>query len=139
MTLTIHSNGSKWYGEAPDPVEVLLDALGKHTLDPSFEDYGNFVFQEEGRWWVFGNFLERSHVFRISTEDHAEVAEVEAAIRAKQATPVYQAAREDWQRRKQGREAVTRTWCKGPVGEHTSRLSDKRDGPDKNPTQGMLF
>jgi hypothetical protein len=54
MTLTIRSNGSKWYGEDPDPIEVLFDTLGKHPLDPSFEDYGNFVFQEKGRWRAWG-------------------------------------------------------------------------------------
>ena len=138
--LTIHSNGSKWYGEAPDPIEVLLDVLGKHTLDPSFEDNGNFVFREEGRWWVFGNFLERSHVFRISAEDHAEVAGLEAAIRANQTTPAYQAARSEWRQRKQEREvAFQRPFNRAASGVHTSRLADEREDPDRKPTQGMLF
>jgi hypothetical protein len=62
----------------------------------------------------------------MTADDRAEIAELEAAIRANQATSAYQAAREDWQRRK----------LKGTVGEHTARLEDEQG---KGLGERMLF
>ena len=117
----IESNGSKWGGEAPDPIERLLERLQTETLDPMFEEYGNFVhparkahrecsertgwkdvYTDAGpiypdhpnavRFW--GNFLTYSHVFSIDTDDPALIEKLTAAIRANQATPIYLAAKE---------------------------------------------
>lgn len=78
--LEIISNGSKWSGQNTDSIEELLNVLDRYSLDPSFEDYGNFV--NNNPTWVkaeakemykgctkfFGNFSTYSHVFNIITE-----------------------------------------------------------------------
>jgi hypothetical protein len=69
--MKIQSNGSKWAGEAPDTLEVLLDVLKTETLDPTFEQYGGFFYRlpgderYDGEYHAFGNFLTVSHVFSI--------------------------------------------------------------------------
>ena len=40
---TIMSNGSKWYGEAPDSIDKLLEVLKENMLDPRFVEHGNFI------------------------------------------------------------------------------------------------
>jgi hypothetical protein len=102
----IESNGSKWYGEQ-------IERLAAHTLDPSFEDYGNFVFEPRNaqylgrgeyadlgpqypgqnvvRFW--GNFADVSGVFHIDTDEPELIEKLTAAIRANQQTDAYQAAR----------------------------------------------
>lgn len=112
----IESNGSKWAGEAPDPIERLLARLEAETLDPMFEEYGNFVSparkahheRSERTGWkdvytdagpiypehpnavhFWGNFQTYSHVFSIYTDDPALIERLTAAIRANQATPAY--------------------------------------------------
>ncbi len=95
---TIHSNGSKWHGQEPDTLDELIGVLAQHTLDPSFEDYGNFVSDHDkqpGVTHLFGNFYGVSHVFRIDGTQ-AELQPIIDAIRANQATPAYQAARREW-------------------------------------------
>lgn len=104
--ITILSNGSKWYGEEPDTIDKLLEILATEPLDPSFEDYGNFVWLEDGFWHVFGNFWSVSHVFRIQSRSHEAIASIEAALRANQTTAAYQQARIDWIERKAAKEAA---------------------------------
>lgn len=92
--MQIIHNGSKWYGEGPDSIEVLLGALATETLDPTFEEYGNFVFPADavtGTVRVWGNFLTVSHVFDLAGTPE-ELAPVIAAIRANQQTKAYQTA-----------------------------------------------
>ena len=104
---TIHSNGSKWYGEAPDSIETLIEVLGREPLDPSFERYGGFVYaagsvkhgimdaelREEARKGrvvcFFGNFQRVSHVFRIESNDRDVVIRLSRAIRANRRRPDY--------------------------------------------------
>ena len=110
MTTTIRSNGSKWAGEAPDTIETLLDVLEgrahrfapnaerRFALDPTFEEYGNFVYTDCGLdgctlTHFFGNFHELSHVFNIDTDDAALIERLTVAIRANQAWPEYAAAK----------------------------------------------
>ncbi len=105
--LIINSNGSKWYGQEPDGIPELLKALKKYTLDPSFEKYGNFVdhnpkyigkkTQEKlnGCTRFFGNFIDRSHVFSIDTDDETIINELEAAIQQNKQTEAYQKARQE--------------------------------------------
>ena len=50
MSTTIHSLGSKWYGEEADPIETLFKVLAEHPLSRVFEAYGNFIGpREDGR------------------------------------------------------------------------------------------
>lgn len=86
--MEIISNGSHWAGEDPDSVEQLLAVLAKEPLDPTFERYGNFCFEDH----VWGNFHAVSHVFNIyGTPD--ELAPLVKAIRANQATKAYRQAK----------------------------------------------
>lgn len=116
----IESNGSKWAWEAPDNIEQLLARLQSETLDPMFEEYGNFVSparkahhqRDQSTGWqhvytdagpvypdhpdalhFWGNFQTYSHVFSIYTDDPALIERLTAAIRANQATDAYQAAK----------------------------------------------
>lgn len=90
MSTEILSNGSKWAGQSPDPIEALLARLESETLDPRFEHYGGFVDTlDDGRTTFFGNFGTYSHVFNIITDDEDVVRELTAAIRANQQTQAY--------------------------------------------------
>lgn len=104
----IYSNGSKWLGEEPDSVEVLLGVLAQTPLDPRFEQYGNFVSPSESvlsATSFFGNFWEVSHVFRIDSDDPAVVGPLTQAIAANVATPAYQAARAEYLAHQERQEA----------------------------------
>lgn len=114
MSTIIHSNGSKWAGEEPDGIEVLMKRLAEETLDPRFEQYGNFMQNHSALQWLYGapewsclgmvrfwgNFLTYSHVFQIDTDDEAVIHPLMAAIKANMATPAYRAARIDILREK---------------------------------------
>ena len=105
--LEIMSNGSKWAGEAPDSIALLLDVLSREPLDPTFELYGNFIQPDlpesyirnghlqaiPGAYRFFGNFYLLSHVFRIRTDERLIIDALTAAIRANQQREDYQAAR----------------------------------------------
>lgn len=100
----IHSNGSKWAGEAPDSIEKLIDVLGKNTIEERF--FKSFYRNEkEGRRWYqcspiddninktkkifFGNFEEVSHVFRIETNDEEIINILSDAIKANKGWNLY--------------------------------------------------
>lgn len=99
MATTIHSNGSRWSGRQSASVEELIEVLATQPLDRTFEAYGNFIFTPEDeagrplaepgvvRFW--GNFLSRSHVFCIDTDDPELIERLTAAIRANQQRPDY--------------------------------------------------
>jgi hypothetical protein len=101
----IKSNGSKWYGESPDTIDQLIDVLNKHALDPTFENYGNFINEYSPQQWTdsnknlkgcisfFGNFYTLSHVFNIITNDPVVIDKLTKAIRANQATEAYKQAK----------------------------------------------
>lgn len=87
-----------------DP-EVFLANLERHTLDSTFEKYGNFAVPgDDGTTHFHGNFADLSAVFdfRLSGE---EAARVEIAIRRHQRTERYRAA--DRERRLR----VARSWA----------------------------
>jgi hypothetical protein len=93
--MQIISNGSKWAGQAPDTIDTLIDVLGRETLDPRFEDYGDFISTSESDptfVWVFGNFQTVSHVFNISGS-REELVGVIQAIEANKETADYKEAR----------------------------------------------
>ena len=82
--IEIRSNGSKWMGQAPDPVEVLIDVLGRERLNyemfsqaPTFESV-----EAGGVVHFFGNFLGVSHVFNIRTDEPDLIRQLRQAIAA---------------------------------------------------------
>ena len=94
--LRVMSNGSKFAGQLPDPVEKLIEVLGKEPLDPTVEGRGSFIDRRRnaaGTVRFFGNFARRAHVFNIRTDDPAMIAALTRAIRDNQATPEYQRLR----------------------------------------------
>ena len=91
MTTSIQSNGSKWAGEPPDSIPVLLKVLKTHPLDKRF---GRFVTRSNvagaRSWFFFGNFFTISHVFSIETDEEPVARELTSAIRANQRRQDYQ-------------------------------------------------
>lgn len=76
MTI-IESNGSKLAGEKPDTIEQLIEVLKNHRLDiSSFGSFGFIKFEEDNGYSardydmrnvsIHGNFIDISHVFRIT-------------------------------------------------------------------------
>jgi hypothetical protein len=122
----IVSNGSKWAGESPDSIETLFDVLGKYALDPTFEKYGNFIFEpptdtqaaiadaikhgfsSDAVWHFWGNFAELSHVFSIYTDEQPLIDKLCRAIRDNQNTEAYRKTREVWSEAEQRRELEMR-------------------------------
>jgi hypothetical protein len=106
--LQINSNGSKWYGQKPDTIEKLLEVLNEYALDPTFEDYGNFV-QREPHWLhkeaaekykgctvINGNFATLSHVFNIITDEPDIIEVLEQAINKNKSTKEYKKHRKEY-------------------------------------------
>ena len=89
MGTTIISNGSKWLGEPPDPIEKLLEVLASHPLNRVFERCGNFIGPSAGGTRFWGNFEGLSHVFDIETDDPDVIGRLTAAIRENQRRPDY--------------------------------------------------
>jgi hypothetical protein len=97
VSVTIEWNGSKWAGQAPDPLAVLIDVLGREPLNPCFEEYGNFVMPCEfgsGLVHLHGNFYRVSHVFSIKGTVE-ELREVIVAIDANRRTQAYADAKRE--------------------------------------------
>jgi len=103
--IKIISNGSKFYGQEPDTIEILLDVLKKETLDPYWEKLGNFV-DRNPNWLkkeakekykdctvIFGNFSSVSHVFNIITDEEELIQKLEQAINNNKQTVEYQELR----------------------------------------------
>lgn len=95
FTTRIISNGSKWAGESPDPIEALFQRLQEHALDPRFEACGDFLFNDEEKGFVhaWGNFYELSAVFDVRTNDPAIVRRLGELIRVNKETQAYRDAR----------------------------------------------
>lgn len=97
------SNGSKWAGQAPDPISMLEERLATEPLDPRWEHYGQFVAQatvEQAKHYrvrrgtvFFGNFLLLSATFQVITNDAALVERLKALIAANMQRADYVAAR----------------------------------------------
>lgn len=114
MTTIIDCVGSKWAGQNPDSVDDLMRMLRDHPLDPTFEEFGNFVQRTpellsdapvslHGLAHITGNFFTHSYVFGIWTDDEPLIDRIEAAVRANQATPEYADAKTAVARRKADR------------------------------------
>jgi hypothetical protein len=110
MTQTIiHSNG----GGRTLPIEALFARLASHTLDRTFEAYGDFIqnalINERGEQLgppgavgFFGNFFDYSHVFNIWTDDADLIARLSAAVAANKASAAYRAQPPAFDSRKLG-------------------------------------
>lgn len=72
METIIHSNGSKWAGQDPDPLELTIERLKTLTLVDSLYPY--CFNSRKGFIQFFGNFVEESAVFDIETDDPAIVS-----------------------------------------------------------------
>lgn len=92
------------YSFMKDTKENILHDLQNYTLDPVFEEYGNFVYKPtwtnkeaeekyKGCTAICGNFLTYSHAFNVYTDDEELIAEFTEAIRKNQATEEYKAAK----------------------------------------------
>jgi len=93
------ANGSTWHGEQPLPLAELYARLRENTLDPRFENYGNFIMhrKDDGvRFW--GNFFDVSHVFDVVTNDPGIISTLCFAIRDNQDSVRYREARKSYRR-----------------------------------------
>lgn len=96
-----------------DTKENILHDLECYTLDPVFEEYGNFVYKpiwmnkeaekryDKGFTIICGNFETYSHAFRVYTDDEELIKEFTEAIRKNQATEEYKAAKKRLEERRQ--------------------------------------
>jgi len=82
--IEIISNGSKWAGESPDPIEKLFEVLQKHPLDRTiFRDrYFQLSDVDPTQVTIHGNFCGVSHVFRIRTNESTLIQQLVEAIAA---------------------------------------------------------
>lgn len=98
-------NPEKPWSFMEDTKENILKDLEKYTLDPVFEDYGNFIYiptwldeesaeKYKGMTAISGNFLTYSHAFRLLTDDKELIEELTEAIRKNQDTEEYKQAKE---------------------------------------------
>ena len=97
-------NPEKPWSFMDDTKENILKDLAEYTLDPTFEDYGNFVYvptwcdeesaeKYKGLTAIDGNFLIFSHAFRVLTDDSELIEELTKAIRKNQETEEYKQAK----------------------------------------------
>lgn len=97
-------NPEKLWSFMDDTKENILKDLAEYTLDPTFEDYGNFVYistwcdeesaeKYKGLTAISGNFLTYSHAFRLITDDVELIRELTEAIRRNQRTEEYKQAK----------------------------------------------
>lgn len=97
-------NPEKPWSFVEDTKENILRDLAEYTLDPVFEEYGNFVYMPtwedeqaaekyKGLTAISGNFLTYSHAFRLLTDDAELIEELTKAIRKNQETEEYKQAK----------------------------------------------
>ena len=85
-----------WNGSgATQPLETLFARLQTNTLDPRFEQYGNFVFVLPGLTRFWGNFYDYSHCFSVESDEPLIVDGLIKAIRKNQQTEAYKAAKDE--------------------------------------------
>ena len=98
------TNPEKPWSFMDDTKENILNDLAEYTLDPVFEEYGNFVYmptwcdEESAKKYkdltaISGNFLTLSHTFRVLTDDEELIKELTEAIRKNQETEEYKQAK----------------------------------------------
>jgi hypothetical protein len=106
MSTLINSNGPPSH-HPKESLDHLFDLLATEPLDRKFEEFGNFLYaagshrhgfvkaelrdaaRRDKLVHVWGNFLNVSHVFNISTNDKPLLQRLSRAIRANQNRPDY--------------------------------------------------
>lgn len=73
-----------------EPLSELFQRLTENTLDPSYEECGNFYPGDGPEPYVWGSFGDLAYAFHI-TGTEAELEPIVVAIRANQASERYQA------------------------------------------------
>ena len=103
---TTRNPESPWL-ECPDTIDRIAHDLVEYTLDPIFEEYGDFcdhtpewltkeaVDKYAGCVRFLGNFLEYAGVFDVITSDKEIIAKLSELIARNKATPKYTAAMRD--------------------------------------------
>ena len=97
-------NPEKPWSFMDDTKENILKDLAEYTLDPVFEEYGNFVYtptwcdeesaeKYKGLTAISGNFLTLSHAFRLLTDDEELIKELTETIKRNQETEEYKQAK----------------------------------------------
>ncbi len=89
--IEIKQNGSKFAGEAPDPIEGFKARLQSATLDPWWAPFA--TNEPDGAIRFSGNFWDYSHGFDISTDEPELCEELARLILANVATEAYAAAK----------------------------------------------
>jgi hypothetical protein len=124
----IQSNGSHWMGEEEDDVDGLVKMLESHPLDPRFETFycvdpcrgvedpnrrghyinGERLYRVDGVHDFFGNFLEYSHVFSISTNHKPTIELLTRLIDANMQREDYLAEAANLQKKEQAKQEQAR-------------------------------
>ena len=89
-------------------IDDFIEKLQKYTLDPQFEQYGNFIkknpkfprnpeITEKYKGWysLFGNFFDYSNAFSILTDDEKLAKKLRRLIRKNQKSEKYVNARNE--------------------------------------------
>lgn len=73
--IIIKSNGSKWVGQEPDTIEILIEVLKKEPLNVAqFAAYGFINWPDNSNTVrFFGNFKHVSHVFNIEGPEDSPI------------------------------------------------------------------
>lgn len=82
----VRSNGSKWAGEAPDPVRDLLERLRSEVLTRA---YNAEETMPNGAARFTGNFLHVAAVFDVETTDPATIAALRDAMAENRLSSAY--------------------------------------------------
>jgi hypothetical protein len=87
--IKIEHNGSKFSGQAPDPIEKLFERLEKYTLVPSLVPFMSDAAPDCGPGCMrfFGNFVEVSGAFAVVTDDEEMMKRFVSAIGSNMQTP----------------------------------------------------
>jgi len=126
MNTLIESNGSKWAGESPNPIEKLYANLQKYTLNPIYEDMlidklsdideglndngwlnGKRPEKYQGFTYDFsGNFYRLSANFKVVTCDPVVISTLIDLIKRNTATNDYKEIKEAQRIDKKQKEAA---------------------------------
>ncbi len=92
-------------------IEDFISKLKKFTLDPTFENYGNFIYKNpkfpknkeltkkyKGFYNIFGNFFDYSNAFSIYTDDIKLADRLRRLIRKNQKSELYVKAKMEIER-----------------------------------------